>query len=220
MRGLCRLRLGRSLAVLTGLAMLSVGCGDTGGADRLVFQLTGFNGDSLRQADAVRSTGADVDVFQGVCGTAQSLTPEPFTQTLINAVFENQQASDIRVEGYTVHVNDSRIGLGDSSGTITGTVQGGRCSSQVDRSCANDDDCVQGTTIGTCTHQSTTISSIVLFDIAAKLQVSGQPELWGQALPVTITFLASDANQSFQTRGSYLVTFGNFDNCSSTSTGA
>jgi hypothetical protein len=195
------------------------GCGVT----PLVFHVEGFNGNGLNQADAVGPTAAQVDVVQDLCGTAPPLTPERFTQTEINAVFSNHQALDIHLEAFSLHVNDSRVGLGDFTGTLTGTILGGRCSSQTDKTCAIDDDCVQagqGTTSATCTHQLTTINGIVLFDFAAKAQVAGQPNAWGQALPVTITFFAADATQSFQTSGGYLVTFVDFDNCSSTSTGA
>jgi hypothetical protein len=226
MRGLCcRVRLGGVLAAFITLVGLSAGCGDTSGTDPLVFHVEGFNSDGLSQADAVGPTAAQVDVVQDLCGIAQ-LTAERFTQTEINAVFSNHEALDIHLEGFSVHVNDSRVGLGDFTGTLTGTIQGGRCSTQTDKTCAIDDDCVQaqqgttGTTTATCTHQLTTVDGIVLFDFAAKAQVAGQPNVWGQALPVTITFFASDATQSFQTSGGYLVTFADFNNCSSTSTGA
>ncbi len=226
MRGFCfRVRRGGVLAACIALVGLSAGCGDTSGDDPLVFHLEGFTSSGLDQADAVGPTAAQVDVVQDLCGTAPSLTLELFTQTEINAVFSNHEALDIHLEGFSVHVNDTRVGLGDFTGTITGTILGGRCSSQADKMCAIDDDCVQtgqqtGTTTATCTHQLTTIDGIVLFDFTAKEQVAGQPNVWGQALPVTITFFASDATQSFQTSGGYLVTFADFDNCPSTGTGA
>jgi len=206
----CRVRLGGLPAAFIALVVLLVGCGGTSGTDPLVFHVEGFNGDGLNQADAVGPTGAQVDVVQKL--SCQ------FTQTEINAVFANHEGLDIHLKGFSLHVNDSRVGLGDFTGPLTGTIKGGRCLVQTDKTCAIDDECAQGTNVGTCTHQLTTITGIVLFDFAAKAQVAGQPQVWGQALSVTITFFASDVNQSFQTSGGYLVTF--VDKCSSTSTGA
>jgi hypothetical protein len=45
------------------------------------------------------------------------------------------------------------------------------------------------------------------------------PEVLGQVIPLKVTFFGSDPNRSFQISANYLVTFGDFDNCSTSSGG-
>ncbi len=214
-----------SWRVLLVTPLLAMGCGSTGGNDSLTFfRVTGFSGDGLTQADSIGATGANVDVFQGLCGlTSGNPTVEPFTQTEVNAVFDNLEKLDIQLDRYVVHVNDPQIAIGDFTASTTATIQGGRCVTQTDKQCAQDADCtvISGgtTTVGTCAHLPTTVSGLVLFDFVAKDQIKAQRQVWGQAVPVTITFFAHDLTDSYETTGNYTVTFDNFDNCSTASGG-
>jgi hypothetical protein len=197
-----------------------VGCGSTAD-DRLVFRFVGFDSSGITQKDSVRATSADVDVVQDACdSTMPEVVNEPFTVTSINATFRNEEGSDIQLDGYTVHFDDPRTGLADFSGSLNGNIVGGRCSNNAQ--CTVDADCVAAggtgaTTSVTCDHTQTTISGIVLFDFKAKAHVS--PQIFGEATSLTITFFGSDANQSFQTTAGYVVTFDDFDNCSTTTGG-
>lgn len=218
-------RLGSSLTGIALLAVLSAGCGSTA-EDRLVLRFINFDSIGLTQADAVRETSADIDVIPELCpaATGSIPMPEPFTQTTINAVFKNEEGSDIRLEGYATEISDSRLSQANiPNGRLTANIVGGRCSSQQDRTCSVAADCVFGTTRSTCTHTETTVFSILLFDLLGKAVVQAvseiHPEVLGQALTVTVTFFGSDPNQSFQTSASYTVTFADFDNCPSTTTG-
>ncbi len=210
MRRLCKSVTGMAL-----LAALWVGCGSTGGDDRLIFRFIRFDGQGLTQQDSVRTNSADVDVIQDICSVADGVPSfEPFTQTSINAVFRNEQALDIRLERYRVRVG-GKSGLGVFEGRLSDNIPGGRCIN-VDRSCTADSDCGAG---GTCEHAETTVSSIILFDFLAKASVN--PEVYGEALTVSVSFFGSDATeQSFQTTANYVVTFADFDHCASSGTGA
>src|SRR5690242_2400455 len=78
------------------------GCGSAGegrdGESALELRLQQFNGDNITQADIVGANNAQIDVFQSLCVTqamggmgGPMITLEPFTETLINAVFRNDQ---------------------------------------------------------------------------------------------------------------------------------
>jgi hypothetical protein len=212
MRWLCR-----SVTVVALLAAFSSGCGSTAGG-RLVFLFIRFDNTGITQVDSVRESSADVDVVQDLCvtgtGAMVTTTVEPFTQTTINAVFRNEEASNIRLEGYAVHISDPNSGLGDFSGTLNGNIVGGRCSN-LDKQCADDADCSEGTSSGTCTHSESTVTGILLFDFLAKQSVN--PAIYGVGTNMTVTFFASDPNQSFDVAARYVVTFADFDNCMMTS---
>ncbi len=197
MRRLCG---GMGLALLMAL---SGGCGSTSGEDALVFQFLNFDATGITQADSVRETSADVDNSQEFC---LSGLPEPFTQTIINAVFRNNEAADL-------HLNSMVIDLGPNSGrgtitrTIDGSIIGGRCSN-IDQQCAFDSDCLAaGGVVGSCVHTETTINGILLFDFDDKLATNTG------TYNASITFFASDSNHTFQTGTSYVVRFDNFNNC-------
>jgi len=211
MRWVCR-----SVTALALLAALASGCGSTA-SDRLVFRFLNWDSTGLNQADSVRPASADVDVVpQLVCLSGGTAMSEPFTQTIINAVFQNEEASDIRLEGYVVHFNDGRFGVGDGGGSTTADIIGGRCTNNSDKQCADDTDCSLVGITGTCAHSQTTVSGLVLVDFAAKAAVQSHPELWYVATSLTVTFFGSDPNQSFETSAGYVVTFGDFDNCMTT----
>lgn len=208
--------MGRLRKLVTGVALsaLILGCGSTA-EDRLVLQFQSFNGVGITQEDAVRENSADVDVVQDICSITDGVPDfEPFTQTTINAVFRNQEAADIRLEQYIVHVGGDS-GLGDIQQSISTNIPGGRCTN-VDQQCASDFDCIVGTTSGTCEHTETTVRSLLLFDFLAKASVN--PAVYGEGLTITVTFFGSDAaNQHFQTTTNYVVTFADFDHCAATS---
>jgi hypothetical protein len=215
-------RLGSALTQTALLAVLATACGSTA-EDRLVLQFIRFDGSGITQADQVRETSADVDIAVELCPAAMGDVPmiEPFTQTIINAVFQNQEGSDILLDGYTTEISDPRLSQANiTNGKITANIVGGRCSSQADKPCAVDADCLFGATIATCVHSETTVSSILLFDFFGKgvIQAVGNahPEILGQAMTVTVNFFGSDPNRPQQTSASYTVTFADFDNCPST----
>src|SRR5512143_1583636 len=90
----------RLFGFMTGIlltAALSIGCGSTGNDDALVLQFIRFDNTGLTQEDSVGETSADVDIVQDVCAVSDSGVPtyEPYTNTRINAVFHNYEASDI-----------------------------------------------------------------------------------------------------------------------------
>ena len=215
----------RSVTGLALLASLVSACGSTS-SDRLIFRFIRWDNTGITQPDSVGEGSADIDVVQDVC-TAGTMggppTFEPFSNTIINAVFRNEQASDIRFDGYTTEISDKRLAQANvTNGELTATIPGGRCST-VDRACGSDDDCVVSGTAGTCTHSETTVSGIVLVDLLAKVGVIQpvaelHPDILGRSLTITVTFFGSDANQSFETAATYTVVFADFDNCS-TSTG-
>jgi len=187
----------------------------------LVLVFLHFDNAGITQADAVRENSADVDIEPGLClaGMGGTPTAEPFTQTIVNAVFRNEEASDIRLEGYTVDFGPDS-GLPNSlkvfRGAISDTVEGGRCSTAADRQCAVDADCLSTATGGggTCFHSETTIRSLLVVDFDVKAQIL--PGTYN----VFIEFFGSDPNRSFQTTASYVMRFDNFDNCKTTTGGA
>jgi hypothetical protein len=209
-------RLCRSVTIIALLAALWVGCGSTGSDDDLVMQFLRFDNTGLTQTDAVGPTSGDIDVVQDCCMFADNgscATVEPFEQTKINAVFQNNEAADIRLTGYTVDIGPTS-GTGVVSNTISANLVGGRCLSS-DTHCASDNDCLIGgvSVPGSCKHTETTVTGILLFDIETKLHVI--PGTYN----VAITFAGSDPNQVFKVSTSYVATFLNFDNCSTTGTG-
>jgi hypothetical protein len=209
--------LGKSLIATALLTALSTGCGSTA-SDTLVFRFIRWDGQGITQQDAVGQSNADVDVVQDCCafnpdGTCSSL--EPVTQTSINAIFTNDQASDIHLESYVVHVEDPSSGLADFSGSLSANIRGGRCSS-VDQQCASDDDCIVAGGVGTCIHTNTMVNDILLFDFNAKQHVN--PAIFGTATSISVTFFGSDPNLSWQTTAGYTVTFADFDNCATSGT--
>jgi hypothetical protein len=222
----------RRLSVLmTGMAMLVLlagGCGSTGGAggdDALVLQFVQWDGTGITQADQVSESSADVDVVQNICTTSGTPIAEPFTQTVINAVFRNNEGSDILVQGYTTEIGDPRLSQANiTNGQLSTSLAGGRCSTNA-APCVTAADCGLGTigAIATCDHSETTVSGIVLFDFLGKAVVYTvsleHPEVLGQATPMKVTFFGSDPNRSFQVSASYSVTFADFDNCTTSSGG-
>jgi hypothetical protein len=186
------------------VAVVLSGCGSTAD-DRLVLRFLRFDNTNIDQADAVRQTSADVDVIQDLCSDAMGGAPtaEPFTQTTINAVFQNEEGADIFLHAYTMDIGNARL----SQANIPGPDASGNL----------------GVTLPGLTE--TTVSGIVLFDFVGKdivFTVATQhPEVLGQPIPVHVTFFGrDDADRSFQVTANYLVTFGNFDNCMSSSGGA
>src|SRR5262249_6717505 len=137
--------LSRSMTGAALLAVLAAGCGSTNGDDeRLVLQFLHWDSAGLTQADAVSESSAEGDVVQECCMFAMDgscAMAEPFTQTVINAVFRNQEASDIRLDSYVVHFNDSMSGVADYTGSLSTMLPGGRCLSPSAQSCAVDQDC-------------------------------------------------------------------------------
>ncbi len=73
-------------------------------------------------------------------------------------------------------------------------------------------------------HSQTTVTGIVLYDFVGKAVVATvsqqHADVLGQAIPLKVTFFGSDPNRSFQTSANYLVTFGDYDNCSMSGSGA
>src|SRR5262249_20688461 len=98
----------KSMTAMALLTAIVVGCGSTA-HDRLVFRFVRWDGEGITQEDSVGESSADVDVVQDCCTfnpDGSCATFEPITQTTINAIFSNEEASDIRLESYTVHVED------------------------------------------------------------------------------------------------------------------
>jgi hypothetical protein len=215
-------RVNSLMASVTMLAVLTGGCGSTGGAggdDALVLQFIHWDSIGLTQADSVGESSADVDVVQDLCpsGTGGVPTAEPFTQTVINAVFQNNEGSDIQLQHYSTEIGDPRLSQSNiTNGTLAANLIGGRCVSGAP--CVTDSDC-QSALVGSCQHSQTTVTGIVLFDFVGKAFIYtvalDHPEVLGQATPLKVTFFGSDPNRSFQIITRYLVTFGDFDNCPS-----
>jgi len=195
----------RTLAV--GACALAVwGCGSTSNDDELVLRFVRFDNTGLTQEDAVRDTSADVDIVQDLCQSGTTVTAEPYTQTVVNAVFENDEAADIQLERMHIDIGPTS-GRAPIDRAVHGTIVGGRCST-VERRCATDADCsVAGGSPGICTHSQTTINGVLLFDFTDKAHVL--PGTYN----VAITFFGSDALQSFQVRTIYAVTFVDLNNC-------
>ncbi len=214
-------RLCRSVTETAVLAALAWGCGSNAG-DPLTLRFVGFTGIGLTQADSVRDASADVDVVPGACSTGEvggTTTAEPFTQTIINAVFMNEEAADITLQRYRIYlpptINGVPTGLGEFiEQTVARNIPGGRCQN-INRSCADDSDCGLAGVLGSCVHSQTIVAGLVLFDFATK-QLLDRQQFFGIASNVTIQFFATDdADQSFEVTTSYVATFGDFNNCPS-----
>ncbi|MFN8625444.1 MAG: hypothetical protein U0587_05610 [Candidatus Binatia bacterium] len=192
------------------LAAVPFGCGSTGDDDALVLQFIRFDNTGLTQADSVGETSADVDIVQDVCAVTGGgvATFEPYTNTRINAVFHNYEASDITLNKIVIDAG-ANSGIPVVTHAFTGVVPGGRCLN-IQRACAADEDC-EG---GRCIHTDTTVSGILLFDFYDKAHM-----LPG-TFSVKVTFFATDPNNSFEVRADYVVHFNNFDNCTETAGGA
>jgi len=213
-----------------GLALLAAvwaGCGSSS-EDSTVQQFISFTGEGISQADAVGANSADVDVFQSLCiGSGDAVpTAEPYTQTSISAIFRNNEALDIQMQGYKTEIDtgypelDQQLAL---NGDLSSTLIGGRCSN-VDRQCGSGADCVAlGGGLGTCEHRDTTVPGFVLFDFLGKAAVATlareHPQVAGQNFPMRVTFFGRDATRSWETSAGYNVTFGDYDNCKSDSGG-
>lgn len=198
-----------SMALLTALV---AGCGSsTNDEGRLVMRFVQFNGVGLMQADNVTPNSANVDVVPTICAVDQQGLPtafETFTETLINAVFLNEQKSDILLDSVTIDAGPN-TGLGVIEQTIAANLPGGKCSQNSDQSCATDADCF----LGVCQHSETTVTGILLFDFQAKAAVL--PSVYGQAQNITITFSGNDdRGRTFTVSRGYVVTFDDFNNCS------
>ena len=222
-------RLSKLMAGVATLAVLVGGCGSTSNDDQLVMQFLQWDNTGITQADAVSESSADVDVVQNLCssGTGGTPTPEPFTQTVINAIFQNNEGSDIQLQGYRTEISNTLLSQSNiNNGVLSTTLPGGRCSSGGSTGsappCVTDADC--GVLGGTCSHSATTVSGIVLYDIQGKAFIDtisqAHPSVLYQATPLKVTFFGSDPNRSFQVTANYLVTFGDFDNCTSSSGGS
>jgi len=221
--------MGRLINLMTGVTVLTVlasGCGSTSNDDQLVMQFLQFDNTGLTQADSVGESSADIDVFQGICpgGTGGVPTSEPYTQTVINAIFQNNEGSDIQLQGYMTQIADQRLSQSNIvNGALGTTLPGGRCLG-TSQPCVTASDCaLAGVSGGTCSHSQTTVSGIVLYDFVGKAVVATvsqvHPDVLGQAIPLKVTFFGSDPNRSFQTAANYLVTFGDYDNCMTSSGG-
>jgi hypothetical protein len=194
------------------VAAVVTGCGSTSGDDALVFQFVDFDSNGLTQADSVRGNSADVDILQDCCVAVEEglcSDPEPFTQTIINATFRNNEAADLQLQQVAITVGS----LAPITHQLDGKIEGGRCTN-IDQQCSADADCVSAlsTTVGSCVHTETTINGILLFDFSDKQRFLSQPGTYN----VTITFFASDPVHTFQTSTGYTVTFADYDNCTTT----
>jgi hypothetical protein len=200
MRWLCGRMMGAAL-----LAAVVTGCGSTSGDDALVLQFMGFDSSGITQADSVRETSADVDILPEICLSGK---PEPFTQTIINATFRNNEAADLHLQQVAIAVGS----LAPITHQLGGDLPGGKCSN-IDQQCSNDAECVSAssTTAGSCVHTETTINSILLFDFSDKQRFLFQPGTYN----VTINFFAFDPVHTFQVSTGYTVTFADYDNCPS-----
>jgi hypothetical protein len=196
------------------LTVFLAACG-SGGDDELTLAFQGFSSEGIEQSDQVNQTSADVDVCQGLCISGESIEGEPFTQTLVNALFVNRGKADIVLDEYVVSVPDS--GVADQVRGISARIPGGRCSEDSQRQCAFDDDCV-----GLCTHDVTTVG-ILLFDFNFKsLVVDGQcpsfedpaGSVISRTRDVILTFSGNDETDERRTISTqYVATFANFDSC-------
>src|SRR6185436_9680620 len=110
--------------LLLGMVLVLGGCGGSS-EDETILAFQGFTDENVGQSDAVGSTSADVDVCQGLCGTFDNPTAEPFTQTRVGAIFVNRGKADITIDSYTVSVPDS--GVPDETFSVTARINGGRC---------------------------------------------------------------------------------------------
>jgi hypothetical protein len=191
-------------------AALSIGCGSTGNDDSLVLQFLRFDSIGLTQEDSVGETSADVDILQDLCSVSDTGVPtfEPYTNTRINAVFHNYEASDITLNRIVIDVGPN-AGRQVVTHDFTAIVPGGRCTS-IERQCTSDQEC-QG---GTCNHTDTTVFGILLFDFDDKAH------LLPGTYSVKISFFGTDPSRSFEVRTSYVVHFNDFDNCGGTGGGA
>jgi len=217
-------RLSRLMTGVAILALLAGGCGSTGGAggdDALVLQFIQWDNTGLTQADSVSESSADVDVVQDICISGDTPTAEPFTQTVINAIFQNNEGSNILLQSYSTQIGDPRLSQANiTNGALSTSLPGKTCAG-TGAPCFIDSDCALGV-VGSCMPTQTTVSGIVLFDFLGKAFIQtvsiDHPEVLGQVTPLKVTFSGSDPNRSFQISANYSVTFGDFDNCT-TSTG-
>jgi hypothetical protein len=200
------------------LIALVGGCGSTDDGDELILRVVQFHGMGIEQADSVSANSASVDVSQGFCRATGGgmgevmISLEVFTPTLINAVLRNDQRLDVLLDRMVIHFEDQRVGFGDITQSISGTVRGGRCSNAQDRSCAVNSECVVGATTGVCVFSETTISGLLLIDLAAKAAV--WPQILGQGTPAQITFYGSDVvGNKYRGTGGFTVLFDDFCNC-------
>jgi hypothetical protein len=201
--------------VLLGIAVASSGCGDSTGGDDLTLAFQGWTSDGITQADSAGPNSAVVDVCQGLCGSIEDPTGEPFTQTRINAIFVNRGKADIVLDTYTVSVPGS--GVPDQTFSATARIPGGRCGEDPQKQCALDSDC-----LGFCMHDEATVG-VLLFDFTFKsLVVSGQcpsfedplGSVISQTMDVFVTFRGVDeTDDGFNVSAAYQATFDNFSSC-------
>ncbi len=168
------------------------------------FTFLRFDTSGINQADSVRQSSADVDTVQDVCVSAtDSTVAETFTPTVINAVFRNESAADLELQSISIDLGPAS-GLGIIHRQLGGVIPGGRCAAN-NQHCVADGDCGQS---GPCVYQDTTVDGILLFDFMTKILV-----IPGNTYDASITFVASDGTQAFQTDTTYSVHFDDFCNC-------
>lgn len=206
-----RLWVAAAMAVAFGASVMA--CGGSADSDTLVLRFIAFNGLGIDQADSVGETSADIDVVPSLCGNETNITPEYFTQATINAVFVNEEKANIVLDSYTVDLS-AVADLGVRTGALGVTVPGRRCGNQPTQSCVTDADCQIGSLPGRCQSSETPVIGLVLVDLNEKFVIENNPEAWGLASNIRITFYGhDDAAHSFTIPTSYVATFANFNNC-------
>lgn len=206
--------------LMLGLLCGVLGCGASGtdsqGDDGLTMAFIGFSGENIEQADVVTDTVAQVDICQDLCssgGVDGDITVEPYTSTLVNAVFVNRGKADIVLESYTMFVEDS--GVPEVTRNISARLIGGRCSgSDPEVQCGTNADCGL---IGSCIHTETPVG-ILLFDFDFKDRVLRDGSCPFDVEPLTLDtilrFKGTDETGEGRTiRANYVATFTNFDSC-------
>lgn len=210
---LCRLATGAGL-----VAMLALGCGSSG-EDSIVMRFITFDAGNISQTDTVTPTSAEVCVNDpNISGDLTQLPP-----TFINAIFVNEEKANIHLVSYTVHFNESSVGVADVTAYVPGNpdLPGGMCSTGFTQ-CAVDADCAatSGSSSSgsgqsaTCDHSETIVGGLVLIDSETKAHVN--PRLYGQTLSLTVSFVGKDdANHKFEVEAGYAVVFSASAECGS-----
>jgi hypothetical protein len=206
--------------LMLGLLCCVLGCGSSGTDsqfdDGLTMAFVRFSGEDIEQADVVTDTVAQVDICQDLCssgGVDGEITVEPYTSTLVTAVFANRGKADIVLESYKLLVVDS--GVPEVTRNVSARLVGGRCDgADPELQCGSNADCGL---LGECIHTETPVS-FLLFDFDFKDRVLRDGSCPFDVEPLTLdavlTFTGTDeAGESRTVRANYVATFTNFDSC-------
>jgi len=201
------------LVVAIGAAAVLASCGSTNGgptgSDALTLELLGFSDLGITQCDQVNPEVVDMDLIQDMCSTGgMAATPEPFTETSMTVMMQDNQKLDITIRSYNITFHDT--GAPAVRRNTSQTVRGKRCSNDTTRACAVDSDCIVDLSVGSC-RPSVSDIQVLLADFETKAFLI--PDI-GNTVTATVRLEGTDVTGAdWAAQGDISVSLEDFNNC-------